>query len=255
MFRISARATRFVGRPWYDLRRELGLPRASGVNALVDSHSPTLVLGLFSKLLADKQVDWPLQTVVTGFPFYDGGKSELPAELGDFLDGGPPPIVFTLGTAVSVDARAFFESSAAASRRLGRRAVLVVKDPRNRPDVLPDSAIAIDYAPFSQLFPRAAAIVHHGGIGTTGLAMRAGRPMLVVPHSWDQPDNANRVVRLGVARSVWPRRYTPIRAAQELRQLLEDRDYCSRASRVADVLCHEDGASNACNALESLLRF
>jgi rhamnosyltransferase subunit B len=252
LLRMSMRATRFLGRPWYDLRRELGLPRASGINVLGDSHSPTLVLALFSKLLADKQKDWPSQTVVTGFPFYDGGKLELTAELKNFLDIDPPPIVFTLGTAVSSDAGPFFEYSAAAARRLGRRALLVFNEPRNRPAVLPEGVMAIDYAPFSQLFPRAAAIVHHGGIGTTGLAMRAGRPMLVVPRAWDQPDNADRAARLGVARYVWPRQYTPARAARELGQLLEG-GYGSRARQVADVMRDEDGADNACNAVDRLL--
>ena len=72
---------------------------------------------------------------------------------------------------------------------------------------------ACDYAPFSELFPRAAAIVHHGGIGTTGLAMRSGRPMLVMPCAWDQPDNAERVARLGIARIISRRHYTPARVA------------------------------------------
>ena len=78
---------------------------------------------------------------------------------------------------------------------------------------LPEGIVAFDYAPFSELFPRAAAVVHAGGIGTTGLAMHAGRPMLVVPHAHDQPDNAHRLARLGIARVLWPRRYTPARVA------------------------------------------
>lgn len=252
-FHLSKRATRFIGKPWYDLRRELGLPRATGINALGDSHSPLLVLGLFSKLLAEKQLDWPPQTVITGFPFYDGGQTGMPTELCEFLDGGPPPILFTLGTAVSSDAGKFFEHSSAAAERLGRRALLVVKEPRNRPVDLPDGVMAIDYAPFTQLFPRVAAIVHHGGIGTTGLAMRAGRPTLVVPRAWDQPDNADRVVRLGIARTLWPRQYTPHRAARELRRLLDNASYAQRAVRIADAMREEQGTTTACDALEKML--
>jgi rhamnosyltransferase subunit B len=252
-FWISKRATRFVGKPWYDLRRELGLPRASGINALGDSHSPALVLGLFSKLLAEKQPDWPPQSVVTGFPFYDGGLASLPSNLCEFLDAGPPPILCTLGTAVSTNAGKFFETSAAAAARLGLRAVLVVKEPSNRPASLPDGVIAIDYAPFTQLFPRVAAIVHHGGIGTTGLAMRTGRPMLVVPHSWDQPDNADRVVRLGIARMLWPHQYTSVRAACELHELLGNSVYSDFAAHIAEVMREEQGTTRACDALEHLL--
>lgn len=253
MFQASKRATRFVAKPWYDLRRELGLPRASGINALLDSHSPTLVLALFSKLLAVEQPDWPPHTVTTGFPFYDGGPAELGDELRDFLDHGAPPLVFTLGTAVAADAGQFFQHSVAAAQRLGRRAVLAVKHQHNRPTPLPNDVMAVDFAPFSELFRRAEIIVHHGGIGTTGLAMRAGKPMLLVPHAWDQPDNADRVVRLGIGRSVWPRHYTAARAAHELRQLLENDDYHSRAEQVAKAVRLERGAEVACDALERLL--
>jgi UDP:flavonoid glycosyltransferase YjiC (YdhE family) len=253
-FHLSKRGTRVLAKPWYDLHRELGLPQAGGINCLGDSHSPTLVLALFSKLLAEKQPDWPEQSVVTGFPFYDGGNGRpLPPDLAKFIDAGPPPIVFTLGTAVSTAAGTFFEHSAAAARRLGRRAVLVLKDARNRPAELPDGVMAVDYAPFTALFPRAAAIVHHGGIGTTGLAMRAGRPTLVVPHSWDQPDNADRVRRLGVARVLAPWHYTPARAARELQTLLETASYATCARHVADQMLDEDGTKAACDALEELL--
>jgi rhamnosyltransferase subunit B len=227
--------TRPWARPWYRLRKEIGLPPAADLNPLTDGHSPLLHLALFSPRLADKQPDWPPQTVVTGFPGYDrDGAAGLPAALGRFLDDGPPPVVFTLGSAVAADAGPFFEHSAAAAQRLGRRAVLILKDPRNRPPALPDGVAAFDYAPFSELFPRAAAIVHHGGIGTTGLAMRSGRPMLVMPCAWDQPDNAARVARLGIARIVPRNRYTPARVAAELRRLLDDPRYAQRAAEVGE---------------------
>jgi hypothetical protein len=185
------------------LRQEIGLPAVGGINPLTDWCSPQLHLALFSKQLLDKQPDWPGQTVVTGFPWFDqGGRAGMSVELSRFLDDGPPPIVFTLGTAVVTDARTFYETSARAASLLGRRAVLILKDPRNRPRTLPDGVAACDHAPFSALFPRAAAIVHHGGIGTTGLAMRFGRPMLVMPCAWDQPDNAERAARLSISRTI-----------------------------------------------------
>src|SRR5262249_29257819 len=111
---LGKRATRFLARPWYELRADLGLPPTDENNRLGDSHSPLLVLATFSRHLADKQPDWPAQTLVTGFPLYDGGGG-LPPELARFLDEGPPPVVFTLGNAVSADAGAFYEHSAAAA--------------------------------------------------------------------------------------------------------------------------------------------
>jgi UDP:flavonoid glycosyltransferase YjiC (YdhE family) len=249
-------ATSAWAKPWCRLRQEIGLPPSATLNPLIEGQAPLLHLALFSRQIMDKQPDWPPQTLVTGFPWYDrNGEGALPADLAQFLDEGPPPLVFTLGTAISEDAGAvgFFASSAAAARLLGRRAVLMLNKPCNRPPVLPEGVVAVDYAPFSELFPRAAAIVHHGGIGTTGLAMRSGRPMLVMPCAWDQPDNAERVVRLGIARTLSPRRYTPTRIAAELHRLLADPTYTQRASEVGAQVRQEDGARVACDALGELL--
>ncbi len=114
--------------------------------------------------------------------------------------------------------------------------------------------VACDYAPFSGLFPRAAAIVHPGGIGTTGLAMRSGRPMLVAPFAHDHPDNAERVARLGIARTVPRHSYTSARAAAELRRLLDNPAYSQRALAVGEQVRQEDGVQVACDALEGLVR-
>jgi rhamnosyltransferase subunit B len=246
---------RWLARPWHRLRQEIALPPVSGVNPLTEGHSPWLHLALFSKRLLDKQPDWPEQTVVTGFPWFDqDGSAGLSPALSQFLDGGPSPVVFTLGSAVAADAGPFYESSAQAARLLGRRAVLILKDPRNRLPSLPDGVAAFEYAPFSRLFPRAAAVVHHGGIGTTGLAMRSGRPMLVMPCAWDQPDNAERVARLGISRTLSRQRYTPARVAAELRRLLDDPAYGRRASAVGEQIRQENGVRVACEALGGLLQ-
>jgi len=252
--RIGKRATRFLAKPWYRLRAELGLPPATNGNPLSDVHSPGLVLGLFSKVFADKQPDWPPQTVITGFPVSPlaGGTGLLP-ELARFLDDGPSPVVFTLGTAVGSNAGRFYETSVEAARSLGMRAVLVGKGLNTRFAAGPEM-IACDYAPYAELFPRSAVVVHHGGIGTTGLAMRSGRPMLVVPRAWDQPDNAARVERLGIARVIAQRRCTASRVAGELRRLL-DGEYARRASAVREQMEPEDGVRTACDALEEHLAF
>jgi rhamnosyltransferase subunit B len=239
--------------PWYRLRKELGLP-PSRENPLVDGHSPSLVLALFSSVLAAKQADWPPQTLVTGFPLFDReDEAGLPAGLVRFLDDGPPPIVFTLGISSATVAGSFFEDSVAAADALGRRAVLVGKRHGGSPTPLPKSVFACEYAPFSQLFPKAAAIVHAGGIGSTGLAMRSGRPMLVVPFAHDQPDNAERLRRLGAARIVYPHRYTSARVASELRHVLDEPSYSQRASEIGNQVQQEDGVQVACDALEAML--
>ncbi|MHB0960529.1 MAG: glycosyltransferase [Pirellulaceae bacterium] len=256
LFWCCKRASRYMAKPWYRLRSEIGLSPTKEGNPLADSHSPLLVLALFSKLLADKQTDWPPQTVITGFPFYDtDGDAGMPPQLARFLDDGPPPIVFTLGSAISMNAGSFYDTSLASAKLMNHRAVLIVgKNHRHLPDPSPAEGIAVEYAPFARVFSRAAAIVHHGGVGTTGLAMRSGRPMLVVPHAWDQPDNGERVVRLGIARTLSKGRYTPRRAAAELSRLLGNPAYSQRASEVAAQIRRENGVETACDALEALLQ-
>jgi rhamnosyltransferase subunit B len=254
LFRLARWSLRRWSEPWHRLRAELGLPTTCDDPLFEGQHAPRLTLALFSAHLAAPQPDWPSTTVVTGFPFYDeAGAAPMPPDLRDFLAAGPPPLVFTLGSSAVMDAGAFYEHSAAAAQLLGRRAVLLIgKDPRNRPAHLPDGVAAFDYAPFAELFPHAAAIVHQGGIGTTAQALRSGRPMLIMPYSHDQPDNADRVRRLGVGRVVRRARYTATCAAAELRALLEDTTYHQCAASVATQIRGESGAAAACTALESV---
>ena len=252
---LNKRATRFLAKDWYTLRAELGLPQTHEGNPLLDSHSPRLVLALWSKLFADQQPDWPQNTVLTGFPLFDQhGSDQLPPDLSKFLDAGPPPIVFTVGFSAAALAGRFFDASIEAATRLNRRAVLITgRESTTLSSPLPPNILRIDYAPFSQLFPRATAVVHAGGIGTTGLVMRAGVPSLVVPFAHDQPDNAARLARLGAARVLPAGRYTPARATCELRLLLDDASYTDRAQEISRQVRHEDGTCAACDAIDHLL--
>jgi UDP:flavonoid glycosyltransferase YjiC (YdhE family) len=256
LFWLARRSCRSWGAEWHALRDEIGLP-ATADNPLFEGiTSPSLVLGMFSPLFAGKQADWPPNTVVSGFPFLDEPAGHrMSVELLRFLDARPAPLVFTLGSSGVLGAGAFYQHSAAAAGQLGRRAILITgKVPANRPASLPDGVIALEYAPFSELFSKAAAIVHPGGVGTIGLAMRCGRPMLVMPCAHDQFDNAARVTRLGIARTISRSRYVPNRVAAELRTLLETPMYSQRASEIGEGLRQEDGVAAACGALEQLLR-
>jgi rhamnosyltransferase subunit B len=259
MGRAMRRLARFATRKWpepiYELRRQLGLPR--GANPLFDAkHSPNLVLALFSRVLGVQQRDWPQNTLITGFCFYDAenGNAGLPPNLEEFLAKGPAPVVFTLGSAAVMAAGRFFEYSARAAIKLGVRAVLLIgKDERNRPrQELPDSICVAEYAPYSALFSRAELVVHQGGVGTTAQCLRAGKPMLIMPYSHDQPDNARRMRRLKVSRTIQRGNYTPIRVARKMRKMLEEPKFARRAESVMRLLSHEDGTKSACDALEKL---
>ncbi|HLI03740.1 MAG TPA: glycosyltransferase, partial [Terracidiphilus sp.] len=193
---VARLVTREWPEPIYELRRKLGL--RPGANPIFEAkNSPYLVLALFSRVLGVEQKDWPAHTLITGFCFYDAdaGNSALPAHLERFLAAGDAPAVFTLGSAAVLAAGPFYEISAQAAMRLGRRAVLLIGgDPRNMPQrKLPESICVAEYAPYSALFPRASVVVHQGGVGTTAQCLRAGKPMIVMPFSHDQPDNARRM--------------------------------------------------------------
>ncbi|MGA3048509.1 MAG: glycosyltransferase [Terracidiphilus sp.] len=261
MGRAIKRLARLVSRKWpepiYDLRNQLGLPK--GKNPLFDAkHSPYLVLALFSRALGVEQKDWPDNTLITGFCFYDSdaGNAKLPDNLEKFLAAGPPPVVFTLGSAAVLAAGKFYEHSARAAIRLGIRAVLLIGgDPRNRlRQELPDSICVAEYAPYSGLFPRSAMVVHQGGVGTTAQCLKAGKPMLIMPYSHDQPDNARRMRRLKVARVIQRGNYTPLRVARKLKAMLAEPLFARRAEVVARRLELEDGVRSACDALERLYR-
>jgi rhamnosyltransferase subunit B len=250
---------RFVSRKWpepiYALRRELGLPK--GANPLFDAkHSPYLVLALFSRALGTEQKDWPPRTKITGFCYYDAdaGNQALPLNLEKFLQEDPAPVVFTLGSAAVLAAGNFYESSAKAAMQLGIRAVLLIgADPRNRPQTaLPESICVAEYAPYSALFNRAALVVHQGGVGTTAQCLRAGKPMLIMPFSHDQPDNGRRMRRLQVGQVIARGSYTPQRVARRLRAMLTDPQLAQQAENMASQLSHENGVLTACDALEKL---
>ena len=237
--------------PVYRLRRELGLPK--GRHPVFEGqYSPHLNLALFSRVLAAPQADWPPRTHITGFPFYDRQDAAgIDPGLRTFLDAGEPPLVFTLGSAAVHVAGDFFSESAAAAAALGRRAVLLVG--HNAPPAsLPEGIVAFAYAPFSELFPRAAAIVHQGGVGTTGQALRAGVPTLIVPFSHDQPDNATRTVRIGTGRMLARDKYRAARVAGELRALLDDPAYAANAATIGAEVRSEHGTQTAVDLMLGL---
>jgi UDP:flavonoid glycosyltransferase YjiC (YdhE family) len=245
-----------ISTPWvqplYEFRKELGLPR--GAHPVFEGqYSPQLNLALFSKVLCAPQPDWPAHTQVTGFCFYDADEIALQPELQRFLDAGEPPIVFTLGSAAVFIAGDFFSESIEAARMLGRRAIFLVGRDDLRPAELPDTMAAFAYAPFGALFPRALAIVHSGGAGTMGQALRAGIPTLIVPFSNDQPDNAARTVRIGTGRTLARGKYKAARVARELTTLLENPAYAERARIIGAEVRAERGACAAADHLLQLI--
>lgn len=236
--------------PVLQLRAELGLGRGS--NPLFEGqHSPALVLALFSPLVAERQPDWPPQSKVTGFCFFDEG--EMASGLQTFLNAGPPPVVFTLGSSAVGAAGNFYRHSLEAAQRLGVRAVFLTgSQPQDFPEELAPGMIRIAYAPHFRLFSGAAAVVHQGGIGTTAQALRSGRPMLIVPFAHDQFDNAERARKLGVAEVLPRTRFTAKAAEKKLAAILGSPSYRQAAEQTGECVRFENGSAAAADAVERL---
>lgn len=246
---------RRIARPVADLRAELGLKAGPSEPVFKGQFGRAGALALYSPVLATVQRDYPPGVMLTGFPFYDsehGGGSEPEPGLRRFLDDGPAPVVFTLGSSFVYSPGSFYPDSAAAARALGMRAVLLVGEhARDSYAGLADDRCYVGgYAPYSAVFPRASVIVHQGGIGTLGQALRAGRPELVVPFFGDQADNARRAAQLGVGKVLSRRGYRPGRVARILGQLINEPSFAVAAAGVAARLRGEQGAARAAACIE-----
>jgi UDP:flavonoid glycosyltransferase YjiC (YdhE family) len=243
---------RTLAPPLNAFRAELGLGAVKCVFGEY-VHSPQRVIGLFPEWFAPPAPDWPAQVRLTGFPLYDEtGVNDLSAELDHFLGEGEAPIAFTPGSAM-FQGRTFFEESVAACEILGKRGLLLTRHLEHLPGSLPDTIRHVEFAPFSQLLPRCAALVHHGGIGTSAQALRAGTPQVVVPHAHDQPDNAARLVRLGVARKLEVKQYRRDRVATTLRELVESEAVRRSCEQVAGRFEGKNAIGETCDLIEQVM--
>jgi UDP:flavonoid glycosyltransferase YjiC (YdhE family) len=254
LMRLLRSNARLRSAPLEQLQAELGLE--GGLDPLFEGQFAPLVLGLFSPTFATAQPDWPPQTQITGFPFYRPNSGPgLSPELQAFLDDGPPAIVFTLGSTAVLAPGNFYQEGMIAAQELGYRAILMMGKAAHQLNALglPEGIIAVDYAPHAAIFPHAAAIVHHGGMGTTAEALRAGHPMLIVPFNYDQPENAARVVKMGVGRILDRNLYQASRVLAELKVLLGDPNYATRVAEVSNYIQAEQGNCKAIDVLETYL--
>ena len=233
------------------LRAELGMSPIARIFGAW-RQSPQSILALFPGWYGHP-ADWPAHLKHVGFVQYDQGEShELPAKLREFLDAGDPPIVVSFGSAMRMG-RPFFEAAVEAFKLLNRRGLILAKQGDQIPANLPATVLQVDYAPFSLVLPACAAIIHHGGIGTSAQAMTAGIPQLVMPLAFDQPDNANRLEKLGVARWLKPDRFTGPNVAKMLQELTQSETVRTACQTVAKKMAAEPNPASAIiDAVEKL---
>lgn len=245
---LTYAAAQLVGGPVVNrYRATLGLPPERILEAR------GRLIGLFPDWFAPRAPDWPRDLVLTGFPFY-AGRSTPSNDMDaaeEFLGAGSPPIVITPGTA-NVLGRSFLRAAVDACRRLGRRALVLTPYADQVPGAASGSVRRFAYLPLREILPRAAAIVHHGGIGTCAQGLAAGIPQLIVPFGVDQFDNGVRVERLGagVTTRWWGARGGVI--ARKLEGVIESPEVRRRAREAARRLNGADAIGRACSEIERL---
>ena len=215
---------------------------------------PATVLHGFSRHLLPPGADYPAQVHTTGFWFLPAACGWTPPEdLAAFLAAGPPPVYIGFGSMAGTDPRRIGRIVTEAIRLTGMRAVLVSGWGGIAVDDLPAEVFLLTEAPHDWLFPRMAAIVHHGGSGTTGAALASGRPQVICPFVADQPFWATRAHAAGVAPAPLPQRHlTPQGLAAAIGQATTEKTMAKRADRLADAIRGEDGTKTAITVLESL---
>jgi rhamnosyltransferase subunit B len=213
-------------------RRELRLPKIK--NYFKEwIHSNELVLGLWPEWFAEPVPDWPKNTTLTGFPFFDSTTSTPLGGLSmEFIQAGPPPIVATFGSAMKFGQQ-LFQSTVDACLALNQRAILLTPFAEQVSEPLPPFIRRFDYLPLSKLLPYSAALIHHGGIGTTAQALRAGVPQIITPLAHDQFDNAHRVQSLGAGTTIPAAKVNAKRMTSAISQVLTKQPFRTQAVEVS----------------------
>lgn len=235
------------------VRADHGLGASQGAPMLDYGPATRAVICCWSAVMGPLPPDAPPSAALVGFPLFDsesGAEEVMAPALRAFLAEGDAPIVFTLGSVAVASPGGFYEEAAAASRMLGRRALMLTG--QLEPPHIDGDCMFMGYAPHSAVFPRAAAVVHHGGIGTTGQALLAGRSQIVVPHYGDQFDNAARLKRANIGLMIRREQFERTNAADVISRALSDPYMAEAAQHAAKQINDEDGAAVAARAIANL---
>lgn len=232
------------------LRAEIGLsPHTARTYSRRVRHHPT-ALGV-SRHVVPPAADWGVTTEVCGYWFLDEDWSP-PANLVSFLNAGSPPVYIGFGSMSSKDPQATLTVILEAARVAEVRVLIASGWGKVQAENLPNNAFIVPHAPHTWLFERVAAVVHHGGAGTTAAGLRAGKPTFIVPHMSDQPYWGRRVHELGAGiRSVLRHKLTTAALASGLRQLTADMRLHDRAAQLGQQIRAERGIDNALRFIEA----
>ena len=246
-----------VDKPVNQLRRTFHVPARSNL-MWTGNLSPRFTALAVSPALLPRPDDWPRYVQMTGFCFWDGSEDwQLPETLKAFLHGGKPVVAVVAGTVAPGDRALFapyYQASREAILACGARALLINPPENSVSPEQHEDVLHVSFAPFSEVFPACAAVIHHGGIGTTAQCLRAGIPALVVPGGMDQPFNAAQVVQRKAGLWIPRKRYTARRAERALKALFCTPTYHEHARKIQAQIMQEDGVATLCTVVERVLR-
>lgn len=242
---------------WKKIRPSLNRFRAeSGLAPLTRFYEEAVngseyIAGLFPDWFAAPQPDWPKNFRQLGFPTTRHTARPLPPDLVQFLEAGEPPVIWTHGSA-NFFVQDFQECALRVSKELGLRCLLVsLQAPAKS---LPHDAFHCSHVRFEDLFPHCRAAVHHGGIGTTSKCIAAGIPQLIIPRSHDQPDNADRITRLGLGGTISYRHIGSLEVARTLQKILNSPSVAERCLEYQKRMAAADPLTPLCDWAEQIAR-
>ena len=233
------------------VRQELGLPpQTARENQVVRRR--TLTLQAFSPSVVPHPADWPPNVHTTGYWFLDDSPVwEPPPELVSFLESGEPPIYVGFGSMTGRNAGQTTRLLVDSLEKSGQRAIVSAGWAESGDVRVPDSMFRIDDVPHSWLFPRVAAVVHHGGAGTTAAGLRAGVPSLIIPHFADQPFWGKRVHDLGAGpKPIARHRLSVDNLAAGIVEAVTDARLRERSAALGETIRSEQGLDEALRRIE-----
>ena len=258
-YRVLHRLTRVItGKHVASWRRMHGLPslhRSQDTLHRTDGR-PIPVLHAYSRYIGPVPADWPPHAEATGCWFLDQPAAWQPSQpLVSFLESGPPPVYVGFGSMTGNRARERANLVMAALERAQVRGVMASGWGGLHPDNCPSSVHLIDEVPHDWLFQRVAAVVHHGGAGTTAAGLRAGRPTVICPFMADQPFWGRCVQERGFGPAAIPqKKLTVENLAAAIHDAVHNPDMRERAATVGRQLRAETGVQNAVQRLEEIVR-
>ncbi len=250
---VNSLGSVFLGKYLKNYRKELGLPAVKKIDLLKDENGHNIpVLHAYSQHVLPRPNDWPDSAYVTGSWFLDEDENWTPPyELQAFLGAGDPPVYVGFGSMSGRNPERLTLAIVEALQAAGVRGILATGWGGLRADALPDTILKIDSAPHAWLFPHMAAVVHHGGAGTTAAGLRAGKPSIVTPFFGDQPFWAKRLHKLGVSPKPIPqKKLTRDRLTQALIEVTTNQDMINTAESLGQKMRREDGVVYAVSLIE-----